>query len=149
MPKPLSAAWRSSSMALLRLLQSRGEHLGEVHDLALPYFADDERVQELPVDAVGLLAADHQRPPHRLEPLLGEHLQNAVGLDAPSALHGLSEDVEGREVRHGDDAGHLAVSLLVGLAELADGAVDVLALDVDVRRAPHAFGRLAPRDADD
>src|SRR5919108_2513051 len=141
-PKPLSVAWISTSIDRLFLLQRRGDHLGDVDDLARADFADDEGVQELPVDAVGLLAADHERAPHRFEPLLGEHLQHLVGLHAARPLHGLREDVERRVVRDGDDAGHLTVALLVGLAELANGAVDVIALDVDVGGAPHALRRL-------
>src|SRR3954465_9226 len=110
-PKPLSVAWIRTSIDRLFLLQRRGDHLSDVDDLACADLADDERVQELTVDAVGLLAADHERPPHRLEPLLGEHLEHAVGVDAAGALHGLGEDVERRVVRDGDDAGHLAVPL--------------------------------------
>src|SRR5260370_9880906 len=141
-PKPFSSAWTSRSMGMgseasvaggtepqpvpagsdpLFLLQCGRQHLGDIDHLTLSHFADDQRIEELPLDAVRLLAAQAEWPPDRLELLLRQDGQHPVGVDAARLLHGLREHVESRVVDHRNDAGHLPIALLVRLAELPDG----------------------------
>src|SRR5260370_33133185 len=78
----------------LFLLQRCGKHLGEVHDLAPADFADDQRGEKLPVDGIGLLAADDQGSPHRLAALPGRAVQDLAGPNAADAPRGLRHETE-------------------------------------------------------
>src|SRR5438093_1561131 len=80
-PSPLTSAWTRSSIDTGRsrpslLLQRGRQHLGDVDHLAVADLADDHRVEELPVDAVRVLAAEDQPAPHGVEGLLGQRGQD-------------------------------------------------------------------------
>src|SRR5882672_8425512 len=69
------------------LLESDRRDLGQVDELAVADLRDNNRVQELTVDPVGVLAADHHRAPDRLVRPARERGQHLVGVQGPRFHH--------------------------------------------------------------